>query len=594
MTENTLRSLFLGRWHPYAWIALASCLLYGHILTFSDYTFYDDDVLIARHFSHIDELSDIGREFFEDAFHQAQGGNFFRPLLTISFILSAQVSGLDLWGYHLTDIVLHLIASMLVFVALKTLGIRHGPAFVCSLLFCLHPSLTQAVAWVSGRNDTLLTVFILPCFIFFVKFLEAPSVKWYLLHMLFFALSMLTKETAIVFPVLALFYAGVVKKQNLLSLSTVLWLVGWGLVLLNWRISRDIAQLAPVGDKWFALKTVFSDLPVLLSYLGKIFWPFDLAFAPFQADINFIPGIAAALLLIAAIVLAETRNWRIITFGLLWYVLFLVPTLFHHADISHPPKFYEHRIYLSFIGIMMIPLSLSFARRYAPSRVVSYASVTLAMVVLGVLSFNHSFDFKNHLTLREFAARTSPSDDTQYPRVQMMHVPEDLARQFLARRAGTSSYDSARTFQASSFSTQEVRSLLEEAEQARWSRPDDPTLHHRLAVINFARGYYVRSMEEFQKATAEEAENADLQFNLGVLCYDGHAVRKAEQAWLKALQLNSRMAEAHQNLSYLFYEQKQYENAWSHAQEATRLGAPVIPGLATEIQKFLGSSQRQQ
>lgn len=592
MTENTLRSLFLGRWHPYAWIALASCLLYGHILTFSDYTFYDDDVLISRHFSHIDELSDIGHEFFEDAFHQAQGGNFFRPILTISFILSAQVSGLDLWGYHLTDIVLHLIASMLVFVALKTLGIRHGPAFVCSLLFCLHPSLTQAVAWVSGRNDTLLAVFILPCFIFFVKFLEAPSVKWYLLHMLFFALSMLTKETAIVFPILALFYAGVVKKQNLLSLSTVLWLVGWGLVLLNWRISRDIAQLAPIGDKWFALKTVFSDLPVLLSYLGKIFWPFNLAFAPFQADINFIPGIAAALLLIAAIVLAETRNWRIITFGLLWYVLFLVPTLFHHADISHPPKFYEHRIYLSFIGIMMIPLALSFARRYAPSRVVSYASTTLAMVVLGVLSYNHSFDFKNHLTLREFAARTSPSDDTQYPRVQMMHVPEDLARQFLARQAGTSSFDSARTFQASSFSTQDVRSLLEETEQARLSRPDDPTLHHRLAVIYFARGYYVRSLEEFQKATAEEPENADLQFNLGVLCYDGHAVRKAEQAWLKALQLNPWMAEAHQNLSYLFYEQKQYENAWLHAQEATRLGAPVIPGLVAEIQKFLGSSQR--
>ena len=594
MTEKTFQSIFLERWHPYAWIAFVSCLLYGHILAFSDYTYFDDYDLIARNFSHIDELSDISHEFFEDAFHQAQGGNFFRPILTISFILSAQVSGLDLWGYHLTDIVLHLIASMLVFGALKTLGIRHGPAFVCSLLFCLHPSLTQAVAWVSGRNDTLLAVFVLPCFIFFVKFLEAPSVKWYLLHMLFFALSMLTKETAIVFPLLALFHAGVVKKQNLLSLSTVLWLVGWGLVLLNWRISRDIAQLAPLGDKWFALKTVFSDLPVLLSYLGKIFWPFNLAFAPFQADINFIPGIAAVFLLMAAIVLSETRNWRIIAFGLLWYVLFLAPTLFHHADITHPPKFYEHRIYLSFIGIMMIALSLSFTRRIAPARTFSYASVTLAMVMLGALSYNHSFDFKNHLALREFAARTSPSDDTQYPRVQMMHVPEDLANQFLARQAGISSNDPAKTFKTSSFSTQEVRSLLKEAELARLPLPDDPTLHHRLAVLYFARGYYVRSLEEFQKAAAEEPENADLQFNLGVLCYDGHAVRRAEQAWLKALQLNPQMAEAHQNLSYLFYEQKQYENAWSHSLEATRLGAPVIPGLATEIQKFLSSSERKQ
>jgi hypothetical protein len=56
MTEKALQSIFLERWRPYAWIALASCLLYGHILTFSDYTYYDDYVLIARNFSHIDEL----------------------------------------------------------------------------------------------------------------------------------------------------------------------------------------------------------------------------------------------------------------------------------------------------------------------------------------------------------------------------------------------------------------------------------------------------------------------------------------------------------------------------------------------------------
>jgi len=592
MTEKALQSIFLERWHPYAWIALVSCLLYGHILTFSDYTYFDDYILIARNFSHIDELSDIGHELFEDAGHQAQGGNLYRPILTISFILSAQLSRLDLWGYHLTDIVLHLIASMFVFVALKTLGIKRGLAFVCTLLFCIHPALTQAVAWISGRNDPLLAIFVLPCFMFFVKFLESPSLKWYLLHLFFFALAILTKETAIVLPFLAFFYAGVVKKQDLFSRSTVLWLLGWGMVLLNWQIARSIAQIAPIGDKWLAVKTIFSHLPILLAYLGKIFWPFTLAYAPVQADMSLIPGIAAILLLMAAIVLAEKRNWRMISFGLLWYVLFLIPTFFHYADMPRLPKFYEHRVYLPFLGIMMIPLSLSFTGRYAPSRIFSYASVAVAMVVLGILSYSHSFDFKNHFTLHEYAAMSSPSDDTQYPRVQMMHVPEVLARQFLALQAGNSSNDLAKTLQESSFSTQEVRLLLKETEQAQFPRPDDPALHHRLAVLYFARGYYVRSLEEFQKATIEGPERADLQFNLGVLCYDGHAVRKAEQAWLKALQLDPQMAEAHQNLCYLFYEQKQYEKAWAHAQEAARLGARVSPGLAAEIQKFLSSSER--
>jgi tetratricopeptide (TPR) repeat protein len=95
-------------------------------------------------------------------------------------------------------------------------------------------------------------------------------------------------------------------------------------------------------------------------------------------------------------------------------------------------------------------------------------------------------------------------------------------------------------------------------------------------------------------AATEEPENADLQFNLGVLCYEGHALSTAEQTWLKALQLDPLMAEAHQDLCYLFYEQKQYEKASAHAQEASRLGLPVAPGLAAEVQKFLNPSGRQQ
>src|SRR3972149_7040156 len=102
MIFPTLERFFLSRLRPYAVIGGLALLVYGHIVTFTDYTYYDDYILIARNFSHIDELSDIPRELFEDAGHQGQGGNLYRPILTITFILSAQLSGLSLWGYYLT------------------------------------------------------------------------------------------------------------------------------------------------------------------------------------------------------------------------------------------------------------------------------------------------------------------------------------------------------------------------------------------------------------------------------------------------------------------------------------------------------------
>ena len=52
-------------------------------------------------------LSNIGHAFLEDVSHQGQGGNLYRPLLTVSLILSAQISGTMPFGYHLIDILLH-------------------------------------------------------------------------------------------------------------------------------------------------------------------------------------------------------------------------------------------------------------------------------------------------------------------------------------------------------------------------------------------------------------------------------------------------------------------------------------------------------
>jgi hypothetical protein len=81
-----------------------------------------------------------------------------------------------------------------------------------------------------------------------------------------------------------------VKGKELLSIKTILFFIGWGIVLFNWHILRSAAMITPVGDKFYAALLVLSTFPVALYYLGIIFWPFNLAFAPVFEDVHFTIG----------------------------------------------------------------------------------------------------------------------------------------------------------------------------------------------------------------------------------------------------------------------------------------------------------------
>jgi len=574
---------FLRSWHPYFWLTLIASLLYLQILTFSEYTHYDDYFLIVDSFSHINSLSDIGHAFLEDVSHQAQGGNLYRPLLTISLILSAQISGTIPLGYHLIDIILHCASCCLLFVTFQMLGFKRSISFLGSLVFCIHPALTQAVAWIPGRNDSLLAVFILLCFISFIKFLSTSYLKWYFIHLLFFTLAMFTKETSIVFPMLAMLYFYNLDRKKLFSITTILFFVGWGIVLLNWYFLRSVAMVTPVGNKSQAATLVLSNLPIAIYYLGNIFWPFNLAFAPISSDIHITAGIISAGSLSLAFLLSERKDWKLIILGVVWFVAFLVPTFYYDLAVRTPPKFYEHRIYLPFMGILFILLSLSYKNRLEYFKRSFSPILFLVFISLGWLSYTCTFNFKNSLTLMEYDAATSPNNPRLYNDITRMNVPEKLNHEINAINEASQ----LRGLKRTEVSKEELWKIIDDLKKELKSSPNDPVMHHALAVAYFVRGLFLSSEENFFAALRSNPQDASIHYNLGILYYSAHIPTKAEKAWQEALRLNPTMGNAHLNLSFLYYESGQYQSALDHCQKAIQLGIPVPSSLVNEIQKKL-------
>ena len=101
---------------------------------------------------------------------------YYRPLAIVSFMLDAQ------WGrenpaiYHLTNVILHAVTVVLLGYLLIVLGARERTALVVAALFAVHPLNTQAVAWIAGRNELLLGVFVLVAFLSYVS-ADGPAVQ---------------------------------------------------------------------------------------------------------------------------------------------------------------------------------------------------------------------------------------------------------------------------------------------------------------------------------------------------------------------------------------------------------------------------------
>jgi protein O-mannosyl-transferase len=577
------RNFFLRSWHPYLWLTLTAFLLNIQLFTFSEYTHFDDYFLIIDNFSYIDQLSDIGHAFFEDVSHQGQGGNLYRPILTISFILSAQISGTAPFGYHLIDILLHCAGCCLLFAALQILGFKRLTSFLGTLFFCIHPAITQATAWIAGRNDSLLAVFILSAFITYTKFLSSSSLKWYIFHLIFFAFAMFTKESAILFPFLVLLYSFSLKKEKMFSLTTVLLFVGWGIVFINWHILRSAAMIAPVGDKFQAAATILSNLWVLLFYFGKIFWPIDLAFGPVVSDMHITIGIISVVLLSIALLLSERRNWKFILFGAAWYIAFLIPTLFYDSAVRIPPKFYEHRIYIPFMGILFVLLSLSYTKRTEIIKKFPPFVLILLFGFLGCFSFIHTQNFKNSLTLSEYDASTSPNDPRLHNAITRMNIPKILNQEICTFKGISQiSKDNRITV-----SNEETWKITDNLKNKLKSNHTDPELHHALAIVYFARGLFLSSEKNFLAAIQDMPQDANVPYNLGIMYYSAHDRKKTEKAWLEALRLDSTMGQAHHNISFLYYESGQNELAWFHCQKAIQCGIQIPTIYINDIRRKL-------
>lgn len=219
---------------------------------------------------------------------------FYRPLTSLSYWLDFKVWGLNPAAFHLTNILLHIANSVLLFLILLSLEISMVPAFSSALLFSVFPLHFENVAWISGRTDLLSFLFAALSVWFLIKFLDRRGGPYLGLSSLFFLLSLLSKENAILLPVI---YGLVFLKKGFGARKAFFPILPYGAALAAWFVLRRIAS-GPGGLEYSG-RTLFDFFAAVGFDTARMVFPFRLSVTinPVPVFNNTFYQIAGALLL---------------------------------------------------------------------------------------------------------------------------------------------------------------------------------------------------------------------------------------------------------------------------------------------------------
>jgi tetratricopeptide (TPR) repeat protein len=383
--------------------ALVACATLPYLNILINGFVYDDDAQVMQN-PYVRSFRFMKEIFTTNvwSFMGVSVSNYYRPMMTLGYLICYKLFGMRAYGFHLVSLLLHVLIVCLVFVLTERLTGDRVWAFVAGALFALHPIHTESVAWIAAVTDLELTLFYLLTFGLFLAVARpggGRSERTLAAMVFAFVLALLSKEQAMTLPALATvyehFYRGDRSETSFsqkLARYGLLWLVGVAYVMFRIHFLGALAPRERLLDLT-PLHIALSAIALIGQYVGKLLWPVRLCvFYVFHAskslfDLRVVAGLLV-LLAFAPLFLvcwrSRERNVRFASFGIVWFLALLAPVLNAHWLIV--TVFSERYLYLPSVGVgWLVGLGASKLWSRAAARPAQRRALVLAGVTVGAL-----------------------------------------------------------------------------------------------------------------------------------------------------------------------------------------------------------------
>jgi len=356
----------------------------------------------------------------------------YGPLTIFSFLIDHTLWGKNPSGYHATNVLLHLVNGVLVFLLLKRLTGNQFVAWLTAALFLVHPVQIESVVWISSRKGLLCSVFLLSAAIVRLRpEVTAKQDAWYI-GLLIAAL--LSKALAIVFPPIVLLYDLLIRREKSAPAIARQIIPGLlSLLLLFYTASVQNTVLGGVrGHMDFSLLHIMAiDVTILWKYIGMLCWPTNLCvmYDPQTSEI----GKKVVVGLIGWVAVGYAF-WRVRNTQPLWilgagsFLLLLFPVLnfFRITTLMNDRYLYLPSIVVFAVAAGAVHRILRFAEVESSGLVQHLGNSLRGMVAVGVLAACLTLTLK-HLPVWQNSQTLWAHAISQYPKLPVLRIQMALA-----------------------------------------------------------------------------------------------------------------------------------------------------------------------
>jgi tetratricopeptide (TPR) repeat protein len=592
----------------------------------------DDDVYVTEN-SHIH--FGITFDGFCWAFSTTYA-EFWHPLTWLSLMLDYQLYGLNAGGYHLTNLILHIMSTLLLFWLFNRMtGATWRSAFLAAL-FALHPLRVESVAWVAERKDVLSAFFWMLTLCLYVYYTEKPVIRRYLLILLSFACGLMSKPMVVTLPIVMILLdywplgrlqsqkigtnlmmdvvpiytkqrkqknksKKVALKKNIsppddLRLSEAK-IAG---IIPLWQLREKIPFF--IFSAFFSIITLYAqynsyikhplqplgfriaNAPIFfVTYLEKIFWPHDLALHyPYSDQIPVWQILVAALLIlvISTTVIIAVKRLPYLLVGWLWYTITILPVI---GIIPVGDPMADRYIYLPSIGIAImlgwgIP-SLIKSDETRKKILFPVGITTLAIMV--VLTWQQCGYWKNSITLFNHALRVTKNN-------AFAHNGRGIAYDKLGQyQLAIKDYNEAIRLKPDLVGAYNNRGniydklgqyqlAIEDFNEAIRLKPDLVGAYNNRGNVFDKLGQYQLAIEDFNEAIRLKPDLALTYNNRGNVHYKLGQYQLAIEDYNEAIRLKPDLALAYNNRGNVYNKLSQYQLAIEDYNEAISLKPDLV------------------
>jgi len=571
--------MILG-WQKYnvgiaALLAAVIFLVFGNAL-FNKFT-WDDGYLIVSN-PYIKDAKFIPHLFFGDLIQSTTARDFesgyYRPLSMLWFMLDYHIWKLQAFGFHLTNILIHLGNSILVFFIIFKISQNRFLSVLTALFFAVHPIHVEAVVPIYNRMGIQAVLCMLAAFCAFLNAENFRRTGWLAVSLVFLFLGLLSKEDAIVLPFIILSYDYIflsefrfknfLKRPKISFYGTCILIC---LVYLFIRsqnveyrffnpVSPELLGVTLASNPFYHILTV---VKIIGLYLYKAFWSFPLSPVYWIEPVTSWGDRGAVLSLLVSLVLLGWAHIRrsteaVSSFFILLFFISILPAS-NILPIAEVYTFRERFLYLPSLCICFFLALICHwvvikARRETNLKFIFYLVPGLLLAGMSVLTTISNYTWRNNLSLWRYAVKADPSS-------QLAHLNLGEAYWTLGRipEAVEEFNESLSTPRPQALSSVYLTKLnlatiyidqggyeqaLEELQEAlviiKRIKLNPASTYDKLGLLYAKTGEPIKAEENFQQALTHNEQFLTTRYNLGVLYFSQGQYRQAEEQLRHALQ----------------------------------------------------------